>query len=168
MTLFQHDLTCANQRRVNSLVSTCGSQLQYMLMRHRLTFPSSPQENTDAPWVKDNQCSRTSPWFTGMVTLLIVTSIKNILVTVWLMCHVTVDLTFIFSVLTFCLPLGFPDVVNLQYRGCACCLLYVPPSQQIYFAFRFIQPLKSLLVEAIASCGVCKNKKKKHTEKQLI
>lgn len=50
-------------------------------MRHCLTFPSPPQENADGSRLKEAQCSRTSLWFTGAVTLLIVTSIKDILIT---------------------------------------------------------------------------------------
>lgn len=65
-------LRCTIQLCVNTLL-----QLQFVLMRHRLTFYSSPQENTDASWVNDNLCSWTSLWFTGTVTLLIVTSIKK-------------------------------------------------------------------------------------------
>lgn len=112
---------CRGLRCVNSLAPTCGAQLQYVLMRHHLTFQSSPQENTDASWVKDNQCS------TATVTLLIVTSIKNILITVWLMCCVAIDFTFTFSMLTLCLPLGFPEVVHLQRMCTTCCLLCSPP-----------------------------------------
>lgn len=92
-------------------------------MRHCLTFQSSPQENTDASWVKDNRRSWSSLWFNGTVTLLIVTSIKNILITAWLMCYVAIDFTFIFSMLTFCLPLGFPEDVHLQRMCTTCCLL---------------------------------------------
>lgn len=54
-----------------------GARRQSAVMSQRLTFQSSPQENTDASWVKDSRCSSTSLWFTGVVTLLIVASIKK-------------------------------------------------------------------------------------------